>query len=180
MFSIRLMKNIATHKHGLSLENRITYRGWWIVAIAAVAMVHRARPVCFRRPRSVHQAAGGRVRLGSRSNQSCCDLLHHFTGAQHPHHRSTGRSLWQQTGVIAFHSGLCRLARYAGPVCRLPVGITCYLYLDWLFGGRRERAALFAHHNNLVRQSSGTGNRDCYGGERDGFCLCASTGAVCH
>ena len=32
------MKNIATHKHGLAGENRIAYRGWWIVAVAAVAM----------------------------------------------------------------------------------------------------------------------------------------------
>ena len=32
------MKNIATHKHGSPDENRITYRGWWIVAVAAAAM----------------------------------------------------------------------------------------------------------------------------------------------
>ena len=32
------MKNIATPKHGSPGENRITYRGWWIVAVAAVAM----------------------------------------------------------------------------------------------------------------------------------------------
>ena len=32
------MRNIATHRQGLAGENHITYRGWWIVAIAAVAM----------------------------------------------------------------------------------------------------------------------------------------------
>ena len=32
------MRNIATHRQGLNGENRITYRGWWVVAIAAVAM----------------------------------------------------------------------------------------------------------------------------------------------
>ena len=32
------MRNIATHGQGLAGENRITYRGWWVVAIAAVAM----------------------------------------------------------------------------------------------------------------------------------------------
>ena len=32
------MRNIATHRQGLAGENQIAYRGWWIVAIAAVAM----------------------------------------------------------------------------------------------------------------------------------------------
>ena len=32
------MRNIATHRQGLAEENRIAYRGWWIVAISAVAM----------------------------------------------------------------------------------------------------------------------------------------------
>ena len=32
------MINIARNKHGLVDENRIAYRGWWIVAVAAVAM----------------------------------------------------------------------------------------------------------------------------------------------
>ena len=32
------MGNIATHRQGLAGENQIAYRGWWIVAIAAVAM----------------------------------------------------------------------------------------------------------------------------------------------
>ena len=32
------MRNIATHQQGLAGENQIAYRGWWIVAIAAVAM----------------------------------------------------------------------------------------------------------------------------------------------
>ena len=32
------MINIARNKHGLADENRIAYRGWWIVAVAAVAM----------------------------------------------------------------------------------------------------------------------------------------------
>ena len=32
------MRNIATHRHGLAGENHITYRGWWIVAVSAIAM----------------------------------------------------------------------------------------------------------------------------------------------
>ena len=32
------MRNIATHGQGLAGENHITYHGWWIVAVAAVAM----------------------------------------------------------------------------------------------------------------------------------------------
>ena len=32
------MINISTHKHGLADENHIIYHGWWIVAVAAVAM----------------------------------------------------------------------------------------------------------------------------------------------
>ena len=139
-----------------AVEDRITYSGWWIVAIAAVAMSTGPGQFAFGALGLFIKPLGEEFGWDRAPGEPCRHLLYYRARVQHTRHRPVDRSFRQQAGPVTLHPDLRRIAGAACLVGRYPVETVSHLHPDGLPGRRRQCTAIFAHH----RDPGSTGGAD--------------------